>query len=86
MLLPRPVWAGCIEYGTGISLRAIYVGARSCRVVIETHSIWDDSRGGSIGSELRELNPDDGARLLRRVGRDDVADAIERAHPPMLLD
>jgi len=79
----EPVWEGIEETGTGVSLRAVYFGTRSRRIVCERHSAWDRGDGRSRGTyyTLHEPGDADYPDLLGLLDDLDVEipDALETA-------
>jgi hypothetical protein len=78
--LPAPTWSGNDNIGTGMFRHAVYVGARSKRVVVETYSQWEDrgNPGCGIGTEYEIVTDED--HLARLAGEyEEVADALEQA-------
>jgi hypothetical protein len=75
--LPRPIWEGARNHGTGISLCAVFVGPRTGRVIVETNSIWEDrgNPGCCVGYRYHEADDEECAQLAAMD--EDVGAAID---------
>jgi hypothetical protein len=82
--LPAEVWRGNVEIGTGVWLRAVYVGPQSGRVIVETYSQWVTRNGCCEGTRYHEADADERATLARRDRK--IAAAIDATHPPATID
>lgn len=78
--LPRPHWTGQRETSTGITTEALYVGPRTGRRFVRTHSIWQQ-RGwnarGVVGTTYREIDLDTYLAFCEKVGCDPIAEPVE---------
>lgn len=54
--LPAPHWTGDRKAGTGIRIRALYVGPRTGRRFGEYYSVWTTGTGGIVGTTWTELD------------------------------
>ena len=62
--LPAATWQGSDNYGTGLTLEAIYVSPRARRCVIQTYSIWDDGAGACVGTRYKLIDDEDRLNTL----------------------
>jgi hypothetical protein len=54
--LPKPLWVGRNDWGTGVTLVAVFRGPRTHRLFIHTYSIWEDRQTlGRRGDEWDEV-------------------------------
>ena len=53
---------------TGVWITGLYSGPRTGRRFAETYSIWQNSRGGTTGTSIRELDESEYLDYCRRVG------------------
>lgn len=68
--LPTPLWEGRIQTGTGITLEAIYRGARTGRMFVRSYSIWQrsDGTGRLEGTTYAEIDRDEYLNLCDLAG------------------
>jgi len=65
----KPVWEGWVKTDTGITLIGIYVGIRSKRVVVKTHSRWTDRNVAYVGMRYHEADSAERIRLADKLRR-----------------
>jgi hypothetical protein len=70
--LPRPMWSGKVEIGTGVTANQIFVGPRTGRKFLESYSCWDNGHGMCVGLQTREIDDDEYLRLCQQVGIDPI--------------
>lgn len=81
LTLPRAVWTGREEIGTGLFRTGLFVGPKSRRVVEELDSIWEDRRThGCIGTYYRLVTDPD---HLNRLA-DEFAEVAALLQPEQL--
>ena len=68
--LPAPFWVGKEQLSPGVTLHALYRGARSGRMVAETYSCWVDYRGKIAGTQFREITESEWINFCDLVGVD----------------
>lgn len=68
--LPKPIWTGSAEIGTGLRLHGLYLGARTGRMVAETYSQWTQQNGCVVGTEYTEITPSEWIKYCDLAGVD----------------
>ncbi len=77
MTLPKPIWSGRDEMGTGLTREAIYVSPRARRCVVESYSIWAKRDGTHQGTCYTLIT--DESELAELAGDyEEVAEALEK--------
>lgn len=54
--LPQPLWKGSRRLRAGVTITALYYGPHSHRCFMGTHSSWQDAKGYSEGTMVREVS------------------------------
>ncbi len=66
-------------YATGVSLEKVYLQPRSKRVILETHSIWENRQThGCEGTHYHLANADSIARLAERTGNAQLMELVPK--------
>lgn len=78
MQLPAPLWQGSEVLSTGLSLIALYRGAKSGRTVVATYSYWVNQRTNQVeGVSFVECSPASWLMYCDTAGIDPQTEAEE---------
>ena len=78
--LPHPFYessaTGQEDY-TGVWITGLYIGPRTKRMFVRTHSIWDDGHGRNVGTTYQEIDRSQMLEYCLKVGVEPPLEPID---------